>query len=95
MTNKTFHKIMLEWNANYRYNSVFKKFVDSTSIRLTTNDEPLNPEDGRNLIKQYKKTHKVWFRDYYDASIYIDFMPFGTNVGEDVKEFIEWQKHNK
>lgn len=96
MSNDTFHRLCLEWEANYKYNDVFRAFVELHYPDLKSTDIVcgLEIQKCQEIRKLYKKSHKIWFRDYYDAGIYIEMKPFGTETGIDLPKFLEWQKNH-
>lgn len=79
MGNNTLLKLNREFTANYEWNAPFRSYVDSLGIMYHTMygvDQAL-PKDMKKARQEWKKNHKVWYLDSWEAGESIDAMPFG------------------
>ena len=84
MSNATFHRLMNEWDVNYKYNDKFREYADANYPHRTNmyGLESFRTDDmvaARKFWKQNAKKHPnyPWFADYQEAYDWIDAMPFG------------------
>ena len=79
MTNSSFHKLLTEFDANYTYNTPFREYCNAQGIMRTNfcGEVFAMPEDQKNIRTFWKKHHKVWYKDYWEAGLSIENSPFG------------------
>lgn len=82
MSNATFRKLMIEWEANYDYNEPFKEYMNANfpHHKDMYGLESFRIEDIQAARKFWKQKAKndanfMWFADYQDAYDYIDNLP--------------------
>lgn len=84
MTNSAFHKLLYEFNLNYKWNDAFRKYCDNSGIMYKDfyGEMTADTEDMKAARTLWKKNKRLWFLDSGDVDAWIDNMPFGDYKSE-------------
>lgn len=84
MTNKAFHKLLHEFDLNYKWNDAFRKHCDNSGIMYKGfyGEMTADTEDMKAARSLWKNNKRLWFLDSGDVDAWIDNMPFGDYKSE-------------